>query len=261
MKLIATVIVVFAAGALSAFGQGEGYTDTPVIPGQKWRVHDKDRPNPPEVTPGASFSHGAPPPSDATVLFDGKDLSAWEKDGGGDPKWKIENGYAEVKGGGIHTKQQFGDFQLHIEWASPAQPKGHSQERGNSGVFLHGRYEVQVLDSYQNKSYADGQAGGLYGQWPPLVNPVKPPGEFNSYDIVFEAPHFDSDGKLTKPGYVTVFFNGVCVHNRKELNGPTNHRVVTPYSAYSGMGPIALQDHGNPVHYRNIWIRPLGQYN
>jgi Domain of Unknown Function (DUF1080) len=260
MKRIATVLCFFA-GALVASAQGEGYTDTPIIRGQKWRVHDKERPNPKEVKPGATFSHGAPPPEDATVLFDGTDFSAWEKDGGGAPSWKVENGYVEAAKGSVHTKQEFGDFQLHIEWASPNPPRGHGQDRGNSGVFLQGRYEVQVLDSYQAKTYADGQAGGLYGQWPPLVNPIKPPGEWNTYDIAFEAPHFDADGKLTKPAYVTVFFNGVCVHNRKELNGPTNHRVSDPYKPYSGMGPIGLQDHGHPVHYRNIWIRPLGQYN
>lgn len=250
-----------AVATLTAAAQGVGYTDTPTIRGQHWRVHDKDRPNPPVVTPGATFSHGAPPPGDATVLFDGTDMSAWVADSGGPAKWKVQDGYAEVSKGSIHTKKEFGDFQLHLEWASPAEVKGDSQGRGNSGVFLHGRFEVQVLDSYNNKTYADGQAGGLYGQWPPLVNPVKPPGEWNTYDIVFEAPHFDADGKLTKPGYVTLFFNGVCVHNRKELNGPTNHRATDPYTAYSGMGPIGLQDHGNPGHYRNIWIRPLGQYN
>jgi Domain of Unknown Function (DUF1080) len=252
----------FALSASAAFAQGVGYTDTPQIRGQKWLVHDKNRPNPPVVTPGATFSHGAPAPSDATVLFDGSNLDAWVSDAGTAPEWKIENGYAQVGGkGGIRTKQEFGDYQLHIEWAPPAEVKGESQGRGNSGVFMHGRFEVQVLDSYENKTYADGQAGGIYGQWPPLVNPIKKPGEWNSYDIVFEAPHFDADGKLTKPAYVTVFFNGVCVHNRKEINGPTDHRATNPYKAYSGKGPIALQNHGNPTRYRNIWIRPLGEYN
>jgi Domain of Unknown Function (DUF1080) len=253
-----------ALAGVSLFAQGVGYTDTPVIRGQKWRVHDKDRPNPPIVTSGATFSHGAPPPSDATVLFDGTTLAAWVSDNGNAAApWKIENGYLEVKpnSGGIHTKQEFGDCQLHIEWSPPSEVKGDSQGRGNSGVFFHRQFEIQVLDSHNNKTYADGQASALYGQWPPLVNPIKKPGEWNSYDIVFEAPRFDADGKLTKPGYATVFFNGVCVHNRKELNGPTNHRATDPYKAYNSLGPISLQDHGNPTRFRNIWIRPLGQYN
>jgi hypothetical protein len=262
MKLL-PVLSLALITVIPAFAQGVGYSDTPVIRGQKWKVHDKERPNPPVVTPAPTFSHGAPPPSDATVLFDGKDLSGWEKDGGGDPKWKVEHGYMEVVGGsgGIHTKADFGDAQLHIEFATPTVVKGESQGRGNSGVFFHKQFEIQVLDSYNNKTYADGQAGALYGQWPPLVNAIKGPGEWNSYDIIFEAPKFDADGKLTKPAYATVILNGVVLHNRKEINGPTNHRATDPYKAYSGKGPISLQDHGNPSRFRNIWIRGLGEYN
>lgn len=246
----------------NALGQGVGYTDTPQIRGQKWKVHDKDRPNPPTVTPGATFSNGAPPPSDAVVLFNGKDLSHW-KSGGGDAKWKIENGYMEIvpKSGDLSTKDEFGDVQLHLEFATPSKVEGSSQGRGNSGVFFHNQFEIQVLDSYKNQTYADGQAGGLYGQWPPLVNAIRPPGEWNTYDIVFEAPKFDAAGKLLKPGFVTAFLNGICVHNRKELNGPTNHRATDPYQAYSGKGGLRLQDHGNPTRFRNIWYRPLGEYN
>ncbi len=259
----ATIVAIIALNTTAALAQGVGYTDTPQIRGQKWKVHDKDRPNPPEVTPGATFSHGAPAPSDATILFDGRDFSAWEKDGGGAVPWKVENGYMEVvgKSGGIHTKQEFGDAQLHIEFATPVEVKGDSQGRGNSGVFFHRFFEIQVLDGYHNKTYADGQAGALYGQWPPLVDAIKPPGQWNSYDIVFEAPKFDAAGKLTKPAYATVILNGVVLHNRKELNGPTNHRATDPYKAYSGKGPISLQDHGNPTRFRNVWIRSLGAYN
>ncbi|MBM3903169.1 MAG: DUF1080 domain-containing protein [Verrucomicrobia bacterium] len=248
--------------AIPVFGQGVGYTNTPQIRGQKWKVHDKDRPNPPTVTPGATFSNGAPAPSDAIVLFNGKDLSRW-KSGNGDAKWKVENGYFEVapKTGDIRTRDEFGDVQLHLEFATPSKVEGDSQGRGNSGVFFHDQFEIQVLDSHKNKTYADGQAGGLYGQWPPLVNAIRPPGEWNTYDIVFEAPQFDADGKLAKPAYVTAFLNGVCVHNRKELNGPTNHQATNPYKAYSGKGGIRLQDHGNPTRFRNIWTRAIGTYN
>ena len=260
---IAIFVAIIALSTTAALAQGVGYSDTPQIRGQKWKVHDKDRPNPPEVTPGATYSHGAPAPSDATILFDGKDFSAWQKDGGGAVPWKVVNGYMEVvgKSGGIHTKQEFGDAQLHIEFATPIEVKGDSQGRGTSGVFFHRFFEIQVLDSHNNKTYADGQAGALYGQWPPLVNAIKSPGQWNSYDIVFEAPKFDDAGKLTKPAYATVILNGVVLHNRKELNGPTNHRATDPYKAYSGKGPISLQDHGNPTRFRNVWIRSLGGYN
>lgn len=245
-----------------AFAAGVGYEDTPVIPGQKWKVHDKNRPNPPVVTPAAQFSQGAEAPSDAKVLFDGKSLAAW-KSGGSDAKWKVQDGCFEVvKGtGDIETREKFADFQLHIEWSAPNPPKGDSQGRGNSGIFLHGLYEIQVLDVYNNKTYADGQAGGLYGQWAPLANAMKKPGEWNSYDIVFEGPRFDESGKVTTKATVTVIHNGVVLHHRKELNGPTGHRNVPEYRKYDGTGPIRLQDHGDPVRFRNIWVRPLGTYD
>ncbi len=261
MKRLLT-LPLLAALVSPALGQGVGYTNTPQIRGQKWKVHDKDRPNPATVTPGATFSNGAPAPSDAIVLFNGKDLSRW-KSGNGDAKWKVENGYFEVAPGkgDLRTRDEFGDVQLHLEFATPSKVEGESQGRGNSGVFFHEQFEIQVLDSHKNKTYADGQAGGLYGQWPPLVNAIRPPGEWNTYDIVFEAPQFDGDGKLVKPAYVTAFLNGVCVHNRKELNGPTNHQATDPYKAYSGKGGIRLQDHGNPTRFRNIWARAIGSYN
>jgi hypothetical protein len=250
------------AAATAVFAAGVGYDNTPQIPGQKWKVHDKARPNPPVITPGATFSHLAPAPSDAKVLFDGKNLDAW-KSGNKEPKWKVENGYFEVvKGGGdIETKEKFADFQLHIEWASPTPPKGDSQGRGNSGVFLHGLYEVQVLDVYKNKTYADGQAGGLYGQWAPLVEASVKPGEWNSYDIIFEGPRFDDAGTVTRKASVTVIHNGAVLHHRQEFTGPSGHQNVPKYVKYDSTGPIRLQDHGDPVRFRNIWIRPIGTYD
>lgn len=238
-----------------------GYKDTPQLPGQKWLVHDADRPVPRVVTPGATFSDGAPAPSDAVVLFDGKDLSKWNGDGG-KAKWKVENGYMEVNGtGSIFTREEFGDFQLHLEWASPAEVKGDSQGRGNSGVLIYGKYEVQVLDSYHNPTYPDGQAGALYGQYPPLVNATRKPGEWQTYDIVFEGPRWDESGKLVKKANVTVILNGVLLHHHKELIGETMHRKVGEYHPHPPHGPIMLQDHHNPVRYRNIWIRAMGDYD
>lgn len=240
-----------------------GYTDTPLIPGQKWRVHDVDRPHPPVVTPGAT--PGAPP-SDAIVLFDGKDLSKWAHSQKGqltDAKWTIREGFAEVapKSGGIVTRDSFGDVQLHIEWAAPPEVRGTSQGRGNSGVmFMEGRYEVQVLDMYSNRTYPDGGAASLYGQYPPLVSAPRPPGEWQTYDIVFEAPRFEGD-KLVKPAFMTVFWNGVLAHNRKELLGPTLHRQATKYVPHEAELPLLLQDHSDLVRYRNIWIRRLKGYD
>jgi hypothetical protein len=229
-----------------------GYTDTPQLPGQKWRVHDIDRPQPTVVTPGT----GSAPPSDAIVLFDGKDLSAW-KNGDKAAGWKVEAGYAEVNGtGNIETRAEFGDCQLHIEWASPAKVESSSQGRGNSGVFLMGRYEIQVLDSFDNRTYADGGAASLYGQTPPLVNACRKPGEWQSYDIFFRAPRFEGD-KLATPAMVTVVHNGVVVQHAQEFIGATRHREVATYSPHPPVASLVLQDHGNPVRYRNIWVRKL----
>lgn len=229
-----------------------GYTDTPVIPGQKWRVHDSERPEPAVVKPG----EGSAPPSDALVLFSGADLSQW-RSGDGPARWTVKDGYAEVNGtGNIETVEQFGDCQLHLEWASPAKVESESQGRGNSGVFLMGRYELQVLDSFENRTYADGSAAAMYGQFPPLVNSSRKPGEWQSYDIVFRAPRFEGD-KLTQPALVTVLHNGVVVHHAQAFLGATRHREVASYAPHPGTGPIALQDHGNPVRYRNIWVRRL----
>ncbi len=198
-----------------------------------------------------------PPPADAIVLFDGADLSKWADDKGSDARWDVKDGVATVNGTGyIHTRQEFGDCQLHVEWATPAEVKGDGQGRGNSGIFLQYRYEIQVLDSYNNKTYFDGQAGAVYKQYPPLVNACRKPGEWQAYDIIYHAPRFDNDGKLTKPGDVTVIQNGVLIQDHVELKGDTM-QATPSYKAHPLKQPLALQDHGNPVRYRNIWIREL----
>jgi len=260
---------VVVTGSLAA--QTPGYKDTPIIPGTPWHVHDSDRPPPRVVTPGATFSQLAPAPSDATVLFDGKDLGQWEGPrNGSEAKWKVADGYMEaVHGaGGIRTKAKFADFQLHLEFATPAIVKGSSQERGNSGVLINGIYEVQILDSFNNPTYADGQAGALYGQTPPLVNASKPPGEWQSYDIIFDSPRWDDGGKLTKPAAVTVIHNGVVLHHRREYLGSTDGIGGVPHKSLGVYGKphppevfVELQDHNNPVRYRNVWIRELGHYD
>lgn len=211
-------------------------------------------PEPPVVTPGATFSHGAPPPADAIVLFDGKDLGAWSGPEGRPPGWKIENGYAEVHGGGITTKESFGDIQLHLEWAAPAAVTGKDQGRGNSGVYFQGRYEIQVLDSFENPTYPDGQAGAFYGNAAPLVNASRKPGEWQTYDIVFRAPKTGEDGKVI-PGSFTVIHNGVLVQDHVPIKGQAT--TAAPAKGVVPTAPLHLQDHGNPVRYRNIWVRPL----
>ncbi len=231
----------------------------------KWSIHDRERPLPPVVEPGTPSTQDAPgkPPSDAVVLFDGKDLSKWETGTKEPAKWKVENGYFEVveKTGSIQTKQAFGDCQLHVEFREPSPAKGEDQDRGNSGVFLMNQYEIQVLDSYQSKTYADGSAASVYGQYPPLVNASRPPGEWQMYTIVFHRPRFDSSGGLLKPARVTVFHNGILVQDNVELTGPTGHKVRPPYKAGPDKLPLGLQDHGHPVRYRNIWIRELAEGN
>ena len=242
-----------------AIAQGVGYSDGPLIPGQKWRVHDIERPNPPIVDPGPAPEGAVPVPSDAIVLFDGSNLDAWKHGNGSDAGWNlVEGGAMEVKRGtsDILTRAKFGDCQLHIEWATP-DPRGDSQGRGNSGVFFFGRYEVQILDSWDNKTYADGQAAALYGQQPPDVNACRGPGEWQTFDIVFVAPRFDDEGELVRPAYITVIHNGIMFHHRRELLGTTNHRRAPAYSAHAATGSIKLQDHGNPMRFRNIWVRPI----
>jgi hypothetical protein len=226
--------------------------------GVTWPVNSPDRPKPPVVDPGPERPP-APAPSDAIVLFDGKNLDQWMMADTSPPKWIVRDGYMEVAAasGTLKTRRAFGDVQLHLEWAAPVPPKGEGQERGNSGVFLMGLYEIQVLDSYHNDTYADGQAGAVYGQVPPLVNPARPPGQWQTYDIVFHRPLFDAQGQVTRPARVTVFFNGVLVQDNTEIQGRTVHGRRAHYEPHPDRLPLALQDHGHPVRYRDIWIREL----
>lgn len=244
-----------------------GASDTPMIPGQPWRVHDIRRPRPSVVTPGELTTYDKPgtAPSDAVVLFDGTDLSLWTHVGPDGPddlraaQWKVENGYLEVvpRTGTMQTIESFGSCQLHIEWQSPEKVRGDSQGRGNSGIKIMQVYEVQVLDSHNNRTYADGYAGSMYGQYPPMVNATRKPGEWQVYDIIFEAPKFKDDGTLDEPAYLTLIHNGVLLHHRRAFYGPTGGRVVQKYNLDSPVAPLTLQDHGNPVRFRNIWLRPL----
>jgi 3-keto-disaccharide hydrolase len=210
----------------------------------------------PEVV--AAGDNGSPP-SDAIVLFDGKDMSAWV----GAENWPVEDGVVTVKTTGKanadnpHTKRAFGDCQLHLEFAEPDVVKGSGQGRGNSGVFLMGKYEVQILDSYHNKTYFDGQCGAIYKQTPPLVNVCRKPGEWQTYDMIFQAPAFNSERKLVKPAYVTVLQNGVLIQNHTEIEGSTSYYKPPEYEPVGEKEPLVLQDHGNPVRFRNIWIREL----
>jgi hypothetical protein len=235
-----------------------GFAISQTIPKIKWGIHDPNRPLPPVVDPGPA-GPPVPVPSDAVMLFNGKDLDQWTDNKGNPAKWKVENGYMEVaaKAGSIQTKRGFGDCQLHVEWAAPVEVKGESQERGNSGVFLMNTYEVQVLDCYNNKTYADGMTAAIYGQYPPLVSACRKPGEWQAYDILFHAPRFDKDKKLVAPARMTVFHNGILVHDNAVLTGPTQNKIRLPYIAHADRLPISLQDHGCPVRYRNIWIREL----
>jgi hypothetical protein len=249
---------------MSPDGAHVGYDDTPLLPGSKWKVHDGSRPQPRIVTPGTESTQemAGTAPSDAVVLFDGSDLSRWQSMDGGPAAWTVENGYAQVvpKTGNIRTIEEFGDCQLHVEWSAPAKVKGSSQGRGNSGVFLMGRYEIQVLDCYGNPTYADGMTAAIYGQCPPLVNPCRKPGEWQAFDIVWVGPKFDG-AELLSPAFVTILHNGVVVHHHKELRGPTKHKQLMSYAAHPPVGPLVLQDHGDLVRYRNIWYRPLKSYD
>ena len=266
MKRILTIAALSAAATFTSSAAemvGLGYKDTPLIPGTKWHVHDGDRPQPRIVTPPEKFSQMAPAPSDAVVLFDGKDLSKWQGSQGKDATWIVENGYMETKpkSGAIRTKDEFSDFQLHIEFATPEKVEKSGQGRGNNGLNIFGRYEIQILDSYENKTYPDSQAGAIYGQFPPLVNASKKPGEWQTYDVVFEGPRWNESGELTRKASVTVLHNGVIIHNKRELLGGTNHRQIVPWRKHSEKGPISLYEHGDPVRFRNIWIRPLTDYD
>jgi hypothetical protein len=255
---------ILATMAMLPFGQtaeGPGYDDTPRLPNSPWRVHDRHRPQPPMVEAGKA--PGAPP-ADAVILFDGKDLSQWQ---GGDPRG-IENGYINIlKTGEIRTKRSFGDCQLHIEWATPAVADGDLMNWGNSGVFFLARreppkgnlsdgHELQIIESHQSRIYADGIAGAIYGQTPPLVNAARKPGQWQTFDVVFTAPRFQGS-KLIEPARFTVLWNGVLVQYHKGSLGPTMHKMLAAYDTRQTSGPIRLQQHHSAVRFRNIWVRPL----
>jgi Domain of Unknown Function (DUF1080) len=260
------MMILSLAWVAPAAAQGVALTDSAP---SRWRQHELNRPHAPPVAPASTL--GAPP-ADAIVLFNGRDLSAFE---GGRPAvpgapaaaptpaaWKVENGYVEVvpRSGSIRTKESFGDIQLHAEWAAPNPPMLTGQNRGNSGIIVMGQYEFQVLDSYgRTDTYADGTAGSIYGQYPPLVNASRPPGEWQTYDIYFRRPRFRSDGSLQEPARATVVLNGLLVQNNEIIYGPTAPTPPYRYAAHADSLPLTLQDHGQPVRFRNIWVRRLSE--
>jgi hypothetical protein len=250
--MVVGVVLVSTGALLAADAQ---------VPEGGYEVHDKRRPQPAVITPPTCSTQQQPgsAPSDATILFDGKDLSQWQSEKGGPAGWEVKDGAMVVKPGTgtIQTKDKFADVQLHVEWMEPKGIKGKSQARGNSGIFLMGLYELQVLDNYKSETYADGMAGSIYGQFPPLINACRPQGQWQTYDVVFHPPVVE-DGKIKSPATETVFLNGVLVQDHTSLIGPTMHRVLTHYPEnLPAKGPIQLQDHHNPVRYRNIWVRPI----
>ncbi len=250
MKVNALMVVAVSVSCGMVQAEIHGYPDGPKLPGVPYVVHDPARPQPPAVTTGGAIS--VKPPSDAIVLFDGTSLDAWK------PGWVIKDGSMVATGKDIESKQSFGAIQMHFEWRLPAGRKVDGQSGGNSGVFLMGLYEVQVLQSHNNPTYPDGQAGSMYGQLPPLVNATSPQGEWQSYDLAFEPPVYDN-GKVTKPAKLTLFHNGVCVQNGESYLGPTEHRNLASYPpSHPSTAPLRLQFHGDPMEYRNMWIRPLG---
>lgn len=254
--LLTPLLVIMAAAGAQA--QNDTHTPPPMTPAMTefWE------PQPKVVTPGIVPSQPvAPPPSDAIVLFNGKDLSMWRNHDGGEAGWKVHDGIVTVEKskGDIITKQDFNDFQLHIEWQVPADITGESQARGNSGIIIDEKYELQVLDSYKNRTYVNGQAASIYKQSPPLVNAMNKPGDWNIYDVLFTAPRFNSDSSLFSPAHITVLHNGVVVQNNTEIHGTTPYIGLPEYKMH-GKGPILLQAHGDPskpISYRNIWIRNL----
>lgn len=261
MRIASSRLALACLIAMAAVFAALGADEAGHAPGSaRWRQHDIHRPKPP-VIELAEAPVAVKPPKEAVVLFDGSNLDAWKSSSGGPAKWKLGDGYMETApgAGAIETKKTFGDIQLHVEWATPDPPRGKSQDRGNSGVFLMGEFEVQVLDSYHADTYADGQAGAIYGQYPPLFNASRPPGQWQIYDIAFRRPRFDGSGKLLEPARLTVFYNGILVQNNEEPFGPTSWLKWLPYTDQGGRGPISLQDHDHPVRYRNIWLLELPQ--
>lgn len=263
IRRIELAFVCLICAAPMVCGQ-EGRNRQPADDGlTRWKVHDYSRPEPPVVTPGTASTQdrAGRPPSDAIVLFDGKSLAKWQNNKGGAAQWKIVDGALEVVPGtgDIHTADSFGDCQLHVEWAEPNPPHSKDQGRGNSGVYLMSKYELQVLDSYQNKTYADGMVGAIYGQFPPMVNAARPPGEWQTYNVIFHGPRFTPDGKLARPARMTVIQNGVLVQDNTTLTGPTEYGKRPPYTPHSEKLPLLLQDHDQPVRFRDIWIRELAE--
>jgi hypothetical protein len=256
-KLIKLAAAGLALAGAAVFAAEKG---GPQQPWSSFKVHDPTRPMAPVVTPGTPSTQDQPgkAPSDAIILFDGKDMNEWQAQGGGDPTFKLVDGTLLSYGPKyLETKRKFGDVQLHVEWAEPSEVKGSSQGRGNSGVFMMGLFETQVLDNYNNPTYADGACGAVYGQYPPIVNACLPPGQWQTYDIIFHRPRV-KDGKVVEPAYVTVLQNGVLVQDHQEIHGPTHHMQVAKYpDNFPEEGPIDLQYHNNPVRFRNIWVRPL----
>ncbi|MBM3887897.1 MAG: DUF1080 domain-containing protein [Verrucomicrobia bacterium] len=259
---VGTVLSLTTTG-FAAGGTGQAFYGDPPDDHHPWCVHDRNRPQPPVVAPlpVSELEQKAKAPADAIVLFDGTEasLANWvsDKNPNEPTKWIVRDGAMECvpKSGYIRSKAGFGDCQLHVEWAAPSKVEGESQGRGNSGIFILG-VEIQVLDSYKNPTYADGMACSMYGVNPPLANALRPPGEFQYVDITFHRPVYKDD-KLVEPGWVTVFCNGVLVQDRTQLEGPTGHRARTKPGPLPEKGPLRLQDHGNPVRFRNIWYRPL----
>ena len=243
------VIFLFTIITLSALGQGQPRETLEPKVTEVWDLKPK------KITAGAMAGEA---PSDAIILFDGKDLSKWSKLNGEEPKWDLKDGaITVVKGAGdIKTKQTFGDVQLHIEWRAPSVVEGEGQGRGNSGIFFQERYELQVLDSYESVTYSNGQAGSIYKQGIPLVNACRKPGEWQVYDAAYTAPRFTDNGRMITPGTITVFHNGVLILNNYQIVGPTEYKGLPVYQPH-GKASIKLQDHNNPVSYRNIWIREL----
>jgi hypothetical protein len=261
MKLPFALFVLTASFAMAADQAKDpypiGYSDTPLIgDGTKWKVHDIDRPRPDAVKPGKSTGEA---PGDAVIIFDGKNTDQLAGKDGAPCPWKIENGELIVKGGDIWTKAAFASCQFHLEWKTDPNTEGRSQKKGNAGIFFMDRYETQILDGDNNLTYADGMAGSVYGQTPPLVNAVRPAGEWQTYDIVFTAPKLEK-GKVVEPAYITTILNGIVVQNHTKILGPTQHRKATNYDGdFPTAAPFRFQDHGNsiPDRFRNIWVRPL----
>lgn len=251
MKFVANLLILLCG--VSFAEEKKGY-DTPLLPDGKHRVHDLNR-----VKPRVVETQGAvqvPPPADAKILFDGSNLDAWK-----DPKWIIKDGLLVANERDLLSKDKYGDLQVHLEWRIPAGRKVNGQTGGNSGIFFMNRYEVQILQSHKNVTYADGQAGAIYGQYPPLVNATAPQGEWQSYDIVFIAPRYEN-GEMTEPAKLTLFHNGVLLHNAKPYQGPTKHKNTTGYPKnHPAEDIIRMQWHGDPIEFRNIWIRGVGDYD